>query len=366
MTTGSTNGDVPARVLIVGSGLMGTSLGLAARAAGCEVWLSDREPAHVETAADMNAGVPYREGERADLAVLAVPPYAVGAELAAWQGRDAAVAYTDVASVKARPRRDAAALGCDLSTYAGGHPLAGRELSGPGAAVADLFLGRPWAVCPGDARPGVVQAVLSLARAVGADPLLMTEDEHDVAVASVSHAPHTLASVMAAQLAAADTRLAGQGVRDVTRVADGDPRLWTSILTGNAAAVADVLDAAGRDLAGAARALRAVADGDAGAGAEVRRLLERGVAGRLALPGKHGGPTRAYAVVTVVLPDRPGQLARLFRDADAAGVNVEDVALEHSPGAEIGVVELSVRPESRDPLVTGLRKAGWDVAPVAG
>ncbi|HEX6447097.1 MAG TPA: prephenate dehydrogenase [Streptosporangiales bacterium] len=362
MTTGSTNGDVPHRVLIVGAGLMGTSLGLAARAAGCEVWLSDREPEHVRTAAEMGAGIPYAEGERADLAVLAVPPHAIGAELAAWQRRDAAVAYTDVASVKARPRRDAAALGADLSTYAGGHPLAGRELSGPSAAVGDLFLGRPWAVCPGDARPGVVRAVLSLARAVGADPLLMTESEHDVAVASVSHAPHALASVMAAQLAAADTRLAGQGVRDVTRVADGDPDLWTSILTGNAAAVADVLDAAGRDLAGAARALRSVADGDADAAAEVRSLLERGVAGRLALPGKHGGPTRTYAVVTVVLPDRPGQLARLFRDADAEGVNVEDVALEHSPGAPVGVVELSVRPESREQLTKGLRKAGWTVA----
>lgn len=360
--SGNATVEAPKRLLVVGTGLMGTSAALAARAAGTEVFLYDTAPDNVALAARMGAGSPYDDGTGpVDLVLLAVPPHLVGAELARWQRRDAGAVYTDVASVKSAPRRDARALGCDLTTYAGGHPLAGRELSGPTAAASDLFLGRPWAVCPGDARPDVVAAVTAFARSVGADPLVMDEDDHDAAVAATSHAPHVLASVMAARLPDADTRLAGQGVRDVTRVADGDPALWTSILSGNAAAVAETLAAASRDLDAMAAALRAVAGGDDAAAGDVRALLERGVAGRMALPGKHGGPTRTYAVVTVVLPDEPGQLARLFHDADVTGVNVEDIALEHSPGALVGVVELSVRPETRDTLVAGLRASGWDV-----
>ncbi|MQA01316.1 MAG: prephenate dehydrogenase [Streptosporangiales bacterium] len=353
---------MPSRLLVVGTGLMGTSAALAARAAGAEVFLHDTDEENLAWASRLGAGEVYADGVTVDLVLLAVPPHLVGAELARWQERKVGIAYTDVASVKARPRADAARLGCDLSSYAGGHPLAGRELSGPRAAAGDLFLGRPWAICPGTASPAVLATVRAFATAVGATPLLMSEDEHDAAVAIVSHAPHLLASVMAAQLADADTRLAGQGVRDVTRVADGDPQLWTSILTGNAAAVADVLDGAAHDARQVAAALRAVAAGDEAATTEVHALLTRGVAGRLALPGKHGGPTRIYAVVTVVLPDEPGQLAQLFHDADAAGVNVEDISLEHAPGALVGVVELSVRPESRDALVAGLRATGWDVS----
>lgn len=353
--------SAPNRLLVVGTGLMGTSAALAARAAGIEVFLHDAVPEHLQWATRLGAGNPYEDSVFVDLALLAVPPHLVAGELLRWQQSKVATAYTDVASVKAQPRRDATRLGCDTSSFAGGHPLAGRELSGPKAAASDLFLGRPWAVCPGDARPEVVELVTAFVTAVGATPLLMSEREHDAAVAAVSHAPHLLASVMAARLSDADTRLAGQGVRDVTRVADGDPALWTSILTGNAEEVADTLDAAAADVRQVAQALRSVAAGAVDAASVVRELLERGVAGRMALPGKHGGPTRTYAVVTVVLPDRPGQLAGLFHDVEAAEVNVEDVSLEHSPGAPVGVIELSVHPDSRERLVAGLRAAGWDV-----
>lgn len=351
----------PERVLVVGTGLMGTSVALAARAAGVEVLLHDALSQHLQLACEMGAGRPYTEGERVDLVLLAVPPHAVAVELYAWQQRGTAKAFTDVASVKVRPRDYATRLGCDMTGFAGGHPLAGRERSGPMAAAGDLFLGRPWAVCPGRARPEVVRAVTGLARTVGAEPLTMTAEEHDLAVAAMSHAPHLVASALAAQFVDADTRLAGQGVKDATRIADGDAALWTSILAGNASAVAGVLAATAADLERAAAALRALAGGDEGAAGSVRHLLERGIAGRRALPGKHGGRTRTYAVVAVVLPDRPGQLARLFHDADGAGVNVEDVSIEHSPGAPVGVVELSVRPDQRDALVAGLRAAGWDL-----
>src|SRR5690606_28787929 len=119
--------------------------------------------------------------------------------------------------------------------------------------------------------------------------------------------------------------LAGQGVRDVTRIAAGDPALWTGILSGNTLPVARVLEEIAADLAAAAAALRRAAAAGDEAMREVTDLLRRGNAGRGRIPGKHGGPARDYAVVQVVIGDRPGELARLFQVAEEAGVNIEDV-----------------------------------------
>ncbi len=145
--------------------------------------------------------------------------------LAAAQEAGQAACYTDVASVKASPLAAARALGCDLASYVPGHPLAGRERSGPAAARADLFLGRPWALCPvAETAPHAVARVDPLVRACGAEPVTADAGEHDRWVALVSHAPHVVASAMAARLADAPPgalTLAGQGLRDVTRIAAG-------------------------------------------------------------------------------------------------------------------------------------------------
>jgi prephenate dehydrogenase len=137
--------------------------------------------------------------------------------------------------------------------------------------------------------------------------------------------------------------------------------LWIGILSGNATPVAEVLEAVAHDLAEAASALRALAEGDGTATGELTQLLKRGVAGHDRIPGKHGGPASAYAVVQVVIGDRPGQLARLFQVCDEVGVNVEDVRLEHAPGLPLGVAELSVQPGAAIPLTDALRERGWHV-----
>ncbi|QYC40818.1 prephenate dehydrogenase [Nonomuraea coxensis DSM 45129] len=356
-------------VLVVGTGLIGTSTALALRRHGVRVLLADRDPGAVRLARELGAGeewapeTPPEEG--VDLAVIAVPPAFVANELLELQRHGAARFYTDVASVKAEPIDRARRLGCDLSSYVASHPLAGRERSGPGAAREDLFLGRPWALCPTEeAAPGAKAAVLRLAELCGANPVEVGAVEHDRAVAVVSHAPHVTASAVAARLA--DTTdvalgLAGQGVRDVTRIAGSDPGLWLGILSGNAAPVAEVLEAVARDLTEAAGALRALADGDGTAMQDITQLLKRGVAGHDRIPGKHGGPASAYAVVQVVIGDRPGQLARLFQVCDEVGVNVEDVRLEHAPGLPLGVAELSVQPDAAASLVEALRDRGWQL-----
>ncbi|HEY1618561.1 MAG TPA: prephenate dehydrogenase [Streptosporangiaceae bacterium] len=360
---------VPRTVVVIGAGLIGTSVALAMRGRGATVWLADADPEAALLAGHIGAGQPLPPGGPpdgpADIAVLAVPPAAVAAELAAAQARGLARCYTDVASVKELPLRQARELGCDLASYVAGHPLSGRERSGPAAARADLFLGRPWVLCPEPVTsPPALATATGLAAGCGAQPVTLAAAEHDRFVALVSHVPHVVAAGMAAQLGdapASALALAGAGIRDVTRIAAGDPGLWLQILTANARPAAAVLARVAADLQAAADALDGVAAGDDGALKHLAGLLERGGAGVAAVPGKRGGPAPDYAIVQVVIPDRPGELARLFEAAGQAGINIEDVGIEHSPGLPAGVAELAVRPEAAERLTAALAASGWPV-----
>ena len=350
------------QVAVIGTGLIGTSVALALREHGAGVWLADEDPEAARLAANLGAGEPLPgTGKKvsADVAVIAVPPSAVAATLAAAQARRLAACYTDVASVKQLPVTQARALGCDMTSYVPGHPLAGREKHGPAAARADLFLGRTWALCPAaETSEQAVATVMTLVRTCGAVPVRADAAAHDRWVALISHAPHLVAAAMAARLEAAPPEaldLAGQGLRDVTRIAAGDTGLWTQILAANAGPVAEVLAAVAADLTEAALMLT---DGDP---KSVATLLEVGQAGVARIPGKHGGAPREFTAVQVVIRDQPGELTRLFDAAGRAGVNIEDVRIEHSPGLPVGVAELSVRPAEAGPLLDALEAGGWPV-----
>ncbi len=359
----------PRSVVVIGTGLIGTSVALALRDRGATVWLADSDRTAARLAADMGAGAELPgdgpPGGPADLAVLAMPPEAVAPALAAAQARGLARRYTDVASVKELPLARARELGCDLAAFCAGHPLAGRERSGPAAARADLFLGRPWVICPlPETAPDAADAVVGLAVACGAQPVRMPASDHDRWVALVSHAPHIAAAATAARLEHAPPgalALAGQGLRDVTRVAASDTGLWTQILAANAAHAAEVVEALAADLVAVAAALTRIAAGDEEAVKDLTGLLERGGAGVARIPGKRGGPAPAYAIVQVVIGDRPGELARLFQAAGHAGINIEDVRIEHSPGLPAGVAEIAVRPQAADKLIEALAEGGWPV-----
>jgi prephenate dehydrogenase len=362
----------PASAVVIGTGLIGTSIALALQERGGVVWLADRDPAAAELAAGMGAGavVPAAglPAGPADLVVLAVPPSAVGPELAAAQERGLGRYYTDVASVKDLPVRHARELGCDLRSYVPGHPLSGRERSGPAAARADLFLGRPWVICPlAENDPDALSCVTGLSVACGALPVQASVAEHDQWVALVSHAPHVVAAAMAAGLEHADSgalALAGPGVRDVTRIAAGDPRMWLQILAANAGPVSQVLGGVAAELQEVASALERAGSDPAGrelAAKELAGLLDRGRAGVARIPGKSGGQARDFTMVQVIIPDQPGELARLFDAAGTAGINIEDVDIEHSPGLPVGVAELWVRPEVAPDLCAVLAANGWPV-----
>ena len=353
--------------IVVGTGLIGTSVALALRARDVRVWLSDLDAGSLRLAASLGAGEPAPPGVHADLAVIAVPPTALAVVLNDAQSRHLARVYTDVASVKRLPVQLAAAAGCDMSVFVPGHPLAGRERSGPAAARADLFLGRAWALCPSPATdPAAVALVSELVAACGANRVLTDPDSHDRWVALISHAPHVVAAALAARLEQAPEgalALAGQGLRDTTRVAASDPELWRQILGANAGPVAEVLAEVAADLAQAAADLAATARGPRGtpdiSDKAISDLLERGRAGVARIPGKHGEPPRQFTVVQVVIRDQPGELARVLDAAGAAGVNIEDIRIEHSPGLPVGTAEISVRHADVQVLLAAMESGGW-------
>lgn len=344
-------------VEIVGTGLIGTSIALACRRAGLEVLLTDAAPDHVRTASGLGAGRARSTGDVPQLVVVAVPPDALGAAIgAALDAAGEETVVTDVGSVKGAPL-DAVAGHPAVGRYVGGHPMAGTEHSGPLAASAALFDGRPWAITPGpDASPAATRLVEGLVRLCGAVPVQLSPEEHDRAVARTSHVPHLMAALVAGTLAGAlpaHLALSGTGIRDVTRVAGGDPRLYSQIIGGNAEAVAALLSEVRERLD---MVLEAVAADDR---AGLESLLAYGQAGTRAIPGKHGAAPQPMEPVRVAVPDHPGELARLFADAGASGVNIEDVRIDHDPGRPVGLVELDVLAGRAEELRTALESKGW-------
>jgi prephenate dehydrogenase len=244
--------------------------------------------------------------------------------------------------------------------------MAGRERSGAAAARGDLFDGRAWVVVPHEASTAAaIRRVREIATAVGSAVRVMPAHEHDEAVAAVSHVPQLLASIVAAslrELPESAVGLAGQGLRDVTRIAASDPRLWTQILAGNAPAVRDVLRHVRDQVDDVVGALDCLVDADGeGSLGTLSRVLEAGNLGHARIPGKHGSAPAAYDVVSVVVPDEPGSLARLLTDVGNAGINLEDLHLEHGLGQAVGVAEISVVPASVEPLHKELERLGWRV-----
>ncbi|MCK8609584.1 prephenate dehydrogenase [Agromyces sp. C10] len=350
-------------VRIVGTGLLGTSIALGLRGRGIDVILADVSPTHVALAVDLGAGRPALPGDAPQLVVVAVPPdvtaRVVADELAAFP--DAIV--TDVASVKAGILAELESTGADVARYIGSHPLAGRERGGPLAARADLFAGRPWVVAAHDEISYQrASAIDDLILDLGATLVEMTPEEHDRGVALISHVPQVVATIMARRFIDAPNAalgLAGQGVRDVTRIAASDPDLWVQILGANAGSVRDILLAYRDDLD---RFIEALADPAApGARRRVAEELTGGNTGVERLPGKHGTDKR-FTTVIVMVDDRPGQLARLLAEVGEIGVNLEDLRLEHSPGRQVGLAEIAVVPEAADRLTTELAARGWRIA----
>ena len=345
-------------VKIVGTGLLGTSLGLALARQGVTANLSDQSKSNLRLAVEYGAG--QIQSVEPDLVVVCVPPDLTAEVVLAELDANPNAVVTDVASVKGDIAMQVA-QSPHATRYIGSHPMAGREKGGPGSARADLFFARPWIITASkDNQASYLDLVRDLALRVGAMPIELSAEQHDSAVALVSHLPQLLSSALATALSAGtDEQLAlsGQGLRDTARIASSDPDLWLQIVSQNAAAIRPLISAVKSELETLEHSLENL---DAsGSLAHIHSLLSRGNQGVSRIPGKHGGKYAEYQQVTVMIDDSPGALASLFTFVGDIGVNIEEIKLEHSPGAPIGLVELQVVPASFEHLVKELTANGW-------
>lgn len=346
------------RVLIVGTGLIGTSVGLALSQAGHTVWLQDSDARHAAHAAAIGAGVLVPEGANPDVVLVATPPASIKSVIQGLVHQYLNATFTDVSSVKSQPVADIQTLNEVSSRFVGGHPMAGRETSGPAGARGDLFKDRLWILTPtASTDPNRVAQVATLAADCGAIVTTMDAAAHDRAVALTSHTPQVVSSLLAGLIADAegdDVQLAGQGLRDLTRIAGSNPDLWDDILMANATEVDRVLGTLEERLANVRTALHE--------GTSVRAMLLAGNAGRNRIPARHGGQLREdLQIVSVDIADQPGELARLFAAAGAAQISIDDVRIDHLLGREAAIVDLSVKPEVADRLRDVLAAGGWQV-----
>lgn len=335
----------PRVVLLVGTGLIGGSFGMALRSLrrGPLVLGFDTDRGSARRAAEVGAVDAFldrlEEGVgRADLVVLAVPPEQVP-ECAASVARHLKprTVLHDVASVKEWVVRQVE-LAAPGARYVGGHPVAGREMGGIDAASPDLFRGRPYALCPSrQSDPESIALVTRVVRLLGAHPVMMDARTHDVVVGLTSHLPFLLAAALVRTAASWPPgqpqglafALAGPAFLDVTRVAASPADLWTEILSRNAEGVR----AAATALEATVKEMLTLLEQRTGLTEELKRAGEarrRLVAGR--------GRAR---VVAVVLPDRPGALAAAMGAVAARGVNLADVWVS-PPAAGVGVARLVV------------------------
>jgi prephenate dehydrogenase len=351
-------------VRIVGAGLLGTSIGLALTKQGVDVSISSKSTKSVDLAISYGAGRAVKKTDSPALIVVCVPP-----QLTAKIVADELIAYpnaivTDVASVKSGILEELKRMAAPIERYVGSHPMAGRERGGAIAGRADLFVGRPWVITPNEKSNSTgVQLVESLAQALESSAVKVSPKDHDRAVALVSHVPQLVSSLLAARLVQAkseDVALAGQGLRDTTRIAASDPDLWVQILEANATEVVSVLKELAIDLSTVVDALEDMHL--ASSISQIRKTLESGNSGVEKIPGKHGTKHSTYAQIIVMIDDKPGELARLLTEVGEIGINLEELKLEHSPSAQIGLVELYVIPQAEASLISDLQDRGWRIA----
>ena len=345
-------------VRVVGAGLIGTSIGLALRSCGVQVIMTDSDKGAQALAQDLmgSSGVNSPDDSSVDLVVIATPSSAIASVIEDELKINLNSTFMDVSSIKSKPKNDVSLSSLPDSRFLPTHPMAGREIGGPESARADLFQGCIWAYDPAGVDESSLALGLELIALCGASALSIPSQDHDQAVALASHLPQTVATLLARQLRDASPShldLAGGGLRDTTRIAASSPSLWSEILSANAEAIRPRLLALQSDLA----SLIANLDDQA----FLMDFMEGGNQGRARIPGKHGGISRSYTFLPVVIEDKPGQLAALFDECAKAEVNVEDLSIEHSPEQFTGLITLALSKDDALKLFNHLERSGWKV-----
>jgi prephenate dehydrogenase len=340
------------KIVVIGAGLIGTSIALGAKRAGAEVELFDADGRAQALANDLVESIEITDPS---IVVIATPTSALNGVLSKYKTLYPKSTFIDIGSTKTKVKVQVQSDSDLAARFLPTHPMAGRELDGAEAAQSDLFVGKSWIITPLEATSGEsISLVKELIEKLGARVIAMSPEDHDAAVAAVSHLPQIVSSLLAAQLEGKSSEylaLAGTGVLDTTRIAGSNPDLWSEILNLNRDALMPLLKDFQKDLS-------TLIDGY-----DVKNILERGRRGRQSLPGKHRTASRNYTYLPVVLEDKPNQLARLFDECAKANVNVEDITIEHSPEQETGLVLLALSASNADLLQRHLAASGWRVHP---
>jgi prephenate dehydrogenase len=336
------------RLAIVGTGLIGASVGLAARAAGvAEVrgWDLDGEALAVasERGAVEPAGSLAEAVESAELALVAVPVAALAAEVDAVLGATSErTTVTDVGSTKG-----VVAATVSDGRFIGGHPVCGSEAHGPAHASAELFRGATWFLTPVTSTdPERYRTLHGFVSSVGGVPVAVDPEAHDRLVALTSHLPHALANVLLNQAGASRIEgheplaAAGGSLRDMTRVAGANPRIWVDIFLDNADALAAAL---GEHRRRVEQVERALADGDGGF---LARWIAEAAGNRRRLLADAFEEPGALQRLRVHVPDRPGVLAGITQALGAERINIEDFELQHLSRERGGTLTLLVAGEA--------------------
>ncbi|MCE2528050.1 MAG: prephenate dehydrogenase/arogenate dehydrogenase family protein [Actinomycetia bacterium] len=332
---------------VVGTGLVGASIGIGLRAVGWEVWGWDQNPKHLAQAAAIGAiSRPASSLQEAvtesEFVVLAVSPRGIVSILSDLRTE---ALVTDVAGVK-QPIVEAAA---GVPRFVGSHPMAGREVSGPLGASGDLFRGATWVLTTDHASAEDLNMLSDIVRSLDAHPVTMTAANHDYAVALVSHLPRFVAATLVDQLRltgpTAEAMVAG-GFRDLTRIALSGAEWWPELLVANRQALTTVLSNMVVGLDECAKYLEH---------SEVERVTDLLDSARetrmgLAPPGDSVG---------VLLDDEPGEIARVGMALSKSGVDIRDLQLRHATHGGGGVLTLAVRPEEAPRLRQALIMAGF-------
>ncbi len=341
------------KIVIIGAGLIGTSIALGAKRAGAEVQLIDEDGRAQSLANDLADATSVIKDP--NLVVIATPTSALEGILSKYKNLYPKSTFIDIGSTKTKVKVEVQKFPELAERFCPTHPMAGRELDGAEAAQSDLFVGKSWIITPLNETSGqAIAQVKELIEKLGARVIAMSVEDHDMAVAAVSHMPQIISSLLAAQLLGKSPEhlaLAGSGVLDTTRIAASNPELWREILKLNQDALLPLLKDFQSDLSTLIDTY------------DVSSVLERGRKGRQSLPGKHRSASRNYTYLPIVIDDKPNQLALLFGECAKANVNVEDITIEHSPEQETGLVLLALSPSNADVLQKHLLAANWRVHP---
>lgn len=344
------------KVKIVGSGLIGTSIALALRQAGCLIQMVDQSQ---EAANLANKLVNGADLDAVELIIIAVDITNNSSEIIKALNENKAAIVIDVASVKSNLLDEVAKLSGNIQNFVSSHPMAGREVGGARSARADLFNGRAWIGIKSQSTSTKAKESLEfVVKNCAATLYWHTSQSHDAIVATISHLPQVVSSSLGALIN--DTKgeflnLSGQGLRDVLRLANSDPQLWSQLLIANSKPVVANIDLLIAKLQDVRNFISSKNQGD------LQKILVDGNNGVGKIPGKHGLIHRDYAFLTIVINDQPGQLAKIFIDCAKAEVNIEDLSIEHSPGQQTGLITLAIAERDNSKLYDHLSSCGWDL-----